>query len=408
MEKSSSAIVVSKPETKKFNEKEMYRPWSELADLIIEKIYGGLEFLDKFRTASVCVSWRNAAPEFARRRPQKLVPWLILSYDVQTEALGLLNFHENMIHHIRIPHINMKLCCGSSQGWLFMFDDAQYNHCFLLNPITKARIHLPPLNIELLPHDVVKVILSSDPKISEEWIVVACVASRGLIFYKSTFMSWSFASPEDRLWYPLDDRDIVIYGRRVYALEILHSLSIYDMDHLICILEGSAVSPFYDLHHTTDPYISYLVESNGEIFLIARFFKNIRNPCTACDSLSFGECFECQSASFHYVTLKFLLFKLKLNYDERRKRTDYVWVKQSSLGVDQALFLSKSGSISISTIESPGVHGDSVYFTNDLHPETGKLFDRGIYHIQDGQCEPLIQIDSYPSDFPSVWITPSI
>ncbi|XP_042479334.1 F-box protein At2g05970-like [Macadamia integrifolia] len=408
MENSSSAIVVSNPETK-ISKKEMYRPWSELTDPIIEVIYSDLDFIDKFRMASVCISWRNVAPWFARRRPQQLIPWLLFFHDAPTEALVLLNLPENMVHQIRIPRINMKLCCGSSEGWLFMLDDARENHCFLLNPFTKARIQLPPLSIDP-PNAIRKVILSSDPRINEDWMVVVHLTIHGLVFCKSGYSSWSTGPPRNRFWYPYDDRDIIFFEGKVYALGMLHSLWIFDMEPQKYILKGSAVAPSYDLYRNTDPvddgYISYLVASDGDVFLISRFLKNIRKPCTACESLS-TECIECQAAINHYVTLNFLVYKLKENND-RRRRTEYVWARQSSLGVNRALFLSKRGSTSVSTIETPGLHGNCIYFTNDLHPETTKSCDIGIYNLEDDQIERLIQLDSYPLEFPLIWITPSI
>ncbi|XP_042478808.1 putative F-box protein At4g22180 [Macadamia integrifolia] len=415
MEKSSSAIVVSEPETKKITKGEMYRPWSELTYPIVEMIYGGLEFLDKCQMVSVCNSWRNVAPEFARRCLQQVVPWLLISYDAQSrEAFGLLNLHDNLIHQTRIPQINMKLCLGSSQGWLFMFEDARdqpfFRTCFLLNPFTKSRIQLPSFRIAEPPNAVHKVMLSSDPRISQDWTVIG-LASRGLIFYKPGFRSWSIGLPRTRNWYPCDDRDIIFLDGKVYALGMLHSLWVFDMETQKYSLKSSGVSPNYDLNRDNDTiddgYISYLVESNGEIFLVSRFLENIRKPCTASNISLTSECFECQTASIHYVTLNFLLYKLIKN-DNRRKRTKYIWARQPSLGADQVLFLSKSGSKSVSTIENPMLHGNSIYFVNDLHPGNGKPCDIGIYHFQDGQFEPLAQIESYPLEFPLVWITPSL
>ncbi|KAJ4975806.1 hypothetical protein NE237_000912 [Protea cynaroides] len=394
MEPFSSSAAVSVDTGRKKKNREMYGPWSKLPNLTIEMILDRLDFVEKFRFASVCVSWRDAAPDFAKRRPQRIIPWLLFSHDTQTEALGFFNLPETMIHHVRIPRINMNFCCGSTEGWLFMFvdDTCEDHHCFLLNPLTKRQIQLPPFTHEP-PQSVLKVILSASPDINEDWMVVAYTESHGLLFCKSGGRSWFIGPRKSRIAFSFDDGDIIFSGGKVYGLGMLNSVWAFDMTTQKHALMGGGVSPPYDLYHTyestdrIDQYISYLVESNGELFLVARCLKN---------------------TSSHYTTFKFLLYKLKENDDENLRRMKYVWVRQSSFGAHQAMFLSRNGSKAVSTIESPGLQSNSIYFINDLHPQTGKPCDIGIYHVEDGTIEPFVPFDSCTFKFPSVWVTPSV
>ncbi|KAJ4976646.1 hypothetical protein NE237_001752 [Protea cynaroides] len=358
MEPFSSAAVSEDTGRKKEN-REMYGAWSKLPNLTIEMILDRLDFVEKFRLASVCVTWRDAAPDFAKRRPQRIIPWLLFSHDTQTEALGFFNLIETMIHHVRIPRINMNFCCGSTEGWLCMFvDDAcEDHHCFLLNPLTKRQIQFPPFTHEP-PQSVIKVILSSSPDINEDWMAVAYTVSHGLLFCKSGDRSWFTGPRKSKIAFSFDDGDIIFSGGKIYGLGMLNSVWAFDMTTQKHALMGGGVSPPYDLYHTDestdriDQYISYLVESNGELFLVARFLTNTSN---------------------HYTTFEFLLYKLKEN-DNENLRMEYVWIRQSSFGADQAMFLSRNGSKSVSTIESPGLQSDSIYFINDLHPQTGIMF----------------------------------
>ncbi|KAJ4976217.1 hypothetical protein NE237_001323 [Protea cynaroides] len=388
----SSTVVVSDTETEK-EKRAVYRRWSELPALTIDMILDRLDFVEKFRFASVCVTWRDAAPDFAKRRPQRIIPWLLFSQDTQTGALSFLNLPETMIHHVRIPQINMNLCYGSTQGWLFMFagDACENNHCFLLNPISKAQIQLPPLSLESR-QSFLKVLLSSSPAINEDWMVVAHTVSHGLLFCKPGDRSWSIGPPNSKYAFSFDYGDIIFSGGQVYVLSMLNTVWVFDIKTQNLVLMGGGASPAYDLHNDGidhgDPYICYLVESNGELFLVARFLKN---------------------TAYHYTTIGFLLYKLHKNDNIELRVRGYVWVRQSSFGADRALFLSINGSKSVSTIENPGVQSNCIYFINDLHRQTGKPCDIGICHVEDGKIEPFnIPLDAYAFKFPSVWVTPSV
>ncbi|KAJ4977446.1 hypothetical protein NE237_002552 [Protea cynaroides] len=259
----------------------------------------------------------------------------------ETGALSFLDLPETMIHHVRTPQINMNLCCGSSEGWLFMFaDDAHENyHCFLLNLISK-------------------VILSSSPDINEDWMVVAHTVSHGLLFY------------------------IIFSGGLVYGLSMLNSVWVFDMKTQNHALMSGGASSAYDLYHSDE-------NRHGDL--------HIYHPNTG----------------YHYTTIKFLLYKLKEN-DNKELRMGYVWVRKSSFGVDQAMFISTMGSKSVSTIKDIIQNSNEeiiaelcncTYFINDLHRQTSKPGDIGIYHVEEGKIEPFIPFDSYDFKFSSVWVT---
>ncbi|XP_042520343.1 uncharacterized protein LOC122093863 [Macadamia integrifolia] len=365
---------------------------------MIEMIYDRLDFIEKLRFTSICVSWRNAVPEFTRYRLQKLIPWLLFSHDTETREIGFLNLvPENMIHLVRIPQIDLNLCRGSIQGWLFIFSNSRDGQCFLFNPFSKVQIALPPFILRPW-QSVFKVILSSNPKTNEDWMVVAYIPKHELLFYKSGDKSWSIGPTKSKVAFSYGDGDIISCGGdQVYALGLSKTLWVFDMRTHEHILIGGGVSPLYDLYQSDesidrngDGYICYLVESNRQLFMIARFLKNVGMN------------------SYHYTTYKFLFYKMKKN-NNKELRMDYAWVRQSSLGADRALFLSRVGSKFVSTTENPEIHNNSIYFTNDLDPRTGKPCDIGIYHVEDDLIEPFIVFDDlYSLKFPSVWVTPSV
>ncbi|XP_043687986.1 putative F-box protein At4g22170 [Telopea speciosissima] len=386
--KSAASLPDGDAETKK-NENEMYRPWSNLPDLLIHMIYDRLDLKEKIRFASVCVNWGSAAPKFPIGSPQKLIPWLLFPHDSLTETVSFFNLPENMIYHVRIPKVNMHLCRGSSEGWLFLFADVRDDQCFLLNPFTKNLIRLPPLGTKPR-RSVLKMILSSNPDTSEDWKVIVQLTSSGLLFCESGDMSWSIGLPQNRS--DFDYENIIFCDGKVYGYGLsTPSLWVFDLK-----TQQQTFKSCRKPNHLSHNLISYLVESNGEIFLVARFLKN-------CDQSE-------EAANYHYRTFKFELYKLMKENDGygyengRVRQYEYGWVRQSNLGADQALFLSKTGSKFVSTIENPRVHSNSIYFTNDLHPRTAKVCDTGVCHVEDGQIEPFLPFNSISVKFPSAWL----
>lgn len=130
--------------------------WSELAgDLLCKIIKKNIKTLkDVIWVQSVCKSWRLALKEKSIFCPQLVHhPWLMLPYFYDTESSscdyfsrGVYSILEKKTIHggLGLPEIYGKRCVGSSHGWLAMVEDTS-PAIFLINPLTRRRIELPPV-----------------------------------------------------------------------------------------------------------------------------------------------------------------------------------------------------------------------------------------------------------------------
>ncbi|XP_042484753.1 putative F-box protein At4g22180 [Macadamia integrifolia] len=372
--------------------------WSKLPDHITEMIADRLSFPDILRFASVCVPWRWVAAEVSRRRrlcSYQYPPLVMFDYNFEKGFYGFFNFQESRVYWIDIPEAPAKRCLGCSQGWLVLLDPCLI---FLLNPFTKTRIDLPIFEEPQHCLNFEKVILFPNPidhtsmEMNKDWLVVALDA----------YMQLFFCRPGDKSWrsMPLKPHgkthffgSLVFYKGRLYSLSEKGKLWFRNLT--VEGLNGSAnkcgvAFPVDVFDYNVDYSIEcYLVESQGNLLLVIRFMK--KEPRR---------------------TFRFLIFKLLESNDSNNPNGSYAWERQMNLDDDQALFVSRycSKSVSFSSKEYSGLQGNSIYFTDDAYYkfEKREYPEMGIYHIDNGRVERCLPMDLYPFENLSIWITPSI
>ncbi|XP_078182106.1 F-box protein SKIP23-like [Carex rostrata] len=105
---------------------------------------------DYVRFRAVCSPWRDASlPKPSHLPPQ--LPWLMIPYMVHRGIVddGIRSFYdlwEAKMHKIPLPETIGKRCCATYRGWLLLLDSGG-SELFLLNPLTRVRVPLPPFNI---------------------------------------------------------------------------------------------------------------------------------------------------------------------------------------------------------------------------------------------------------------------
>ncbi|KAJ4820809.1 F-box protein (DUF295) [Rhynchospora pubera] len=123
--------------------------WSHLPELAVHLISRKVKsIVDYVRFRAVCSSWRSASPPKPSHLPPQL-PWLMI-HDITTIKEGITLFYdlwESKMHKLHLPEIVNMWCLASCHGWLLLTTTSG-QEVFLLNPLTRARIQLPPFNTE--------------------------------------------------------------------------------------------------------------------------------------------------------------------------------------------------------------------------------------------------------------------
>ncbi|KAL6995934.1 hypothetical protein U1Q18_006069 [Sarracenia purpurea var. burkii] len=387
--------------------------WAELPPELLHIIGGKLTIhLDYIRFRSVCVNWRSSSPAIPLHLPCQL-PWLMLPQSPihLNHRRGFFSLSADKVHFLTLPEAShRRRRCGSSHGWLAILDESPA--IFLLNPLTRSKIHLPPLSSfpnvvgfnfydvgreyflraptgdsytrslkEMRDFFIKKLILSSSPSSNDNYIALAILNQTGdLAFCKSGDESWRFIEDAQSYY-----EDAIYCNGLFYAVNKLGEIA-------VCDVHGPSprVSMIY-----TPPQIGgdmqYLVSSSEELFLVTRYLE-----------------FEFVDYQFDnvYKTMQFRVYRLDLSGPK--------WEMVKSLG-DQMFFLGENSSLALSALDFPGCKGNCIYYTDDYSESNYDGIpgdhDLGVYNLEDGSVEAL---PCYPRNSysrlrwpPPIWVTPN-
>ncbi|GFS31902.1 hypothetical protein Acr_00g0019870 [Actinidia rufa] len=275
------------------------------------------------------------------------LPWLMLPHGPTSHRRGFFS----------ISSSPRRRLCGSSHVWFSITDESPA--IFLLNPLTRAKVLLPPLSAfpnvvafnlydvgseytlrapnsdtytlnlkKMRDFFIKKVILSSR---DDSYIAFAILNQTGdLVFCKNGDQSWKFI--EDAQSYC---EDVIYCNGLFYAVNKLGEIA-------VCDIHGP--SPRVSII-CTPPQIGgdmqYVVSSSEELLLVSRYLD-----------------FEFVDYQFDnvYKTTEFRVYRLDLNGPK--------WERVMRLG-DQMLFLGENASLALSATDFPGCKGNCIYYTDD-------------------------------------------
>ncbi|KAJ4786312.1 F-box protein (DUF295) [Rhynchospora pubera] len=134
--------------------------------LVSEKVKSITDYV-LFR--AVCSPWRSASFPKPRHHFPPQLPWLMLPYSPEQNPEdddGTCLFYdlwESKMRKLHLPETIGMMCCASDHGWLLLVATGG-TEIFLLNPITRARIQLPPFTTPvkhlydffMIPHDILR------------------------------------------------------------------------------------------------------------------------------------------------------------------------------------------------------------------------------------------------------------
>ncbi|XVF07177.1 hypothetical protein REPUB_Repub06bG0115900 [Reevesia pubescens] len=357
----------------------------DILDSIMEKLVPSLSNYVRFCT--VCKPWNLAItnnPELLRKflKDRFPVPRLIIPSKGNTEErLGFYNVIEERKYdmELELPFRNTtRAFCGSSHGWLAMFD-AKTFVITLINPFISESdaITLPPL-LKYNHSSVLfikKVIISDDPYLNpQDYLVIALAKLDNND--KQIAIIRQPGDVEDWIWInniSKGDRitDVIFGNGHIYAVDLSNNIIAVKNLSSFDGTRNSDIKPEIIVSGSgRRPAImeSYIVESSaGDILVVRRIFKS--DDCNK-----------------HYLTKKFMVYKLVEDGTEPKL------VKVNSLG-DDALFLGGNFSMSVGVTRyfPAGCQPNSIYFTDDynfiwfLGSESATLskpYDMGVFKLE--------------------------
>jgi hypothetical protein len=387
--------------------------WTQLPRELVESIADKLTiYADYLQFRAVCHSWRSSVPNTPRHLPPQL-PWLMLPL-VQSNRShrAFFDLSARKLHHLQLLEAtsHRKRSCGSSHGWLVILDESPA--VLLLNPLTRARFHLPPLSAfpnivsfnysevgmeyalravsgeiyrrslrEMRDTFIKKVVLSSAP-LNNNFIALAILNYYHLLAYcKNGDRSWSFIHGANFFC-----EDVIYYNDLFYAVDKNGAIAVCDVNG--ASPRVSVIRPPLQL----DGDMQYLVNSgDDELLLVTRYVDLQYDDIDPYAPIVF------------YKTMRFEVFKM--NWSEP------LWERVTSLG-DRMLFIGESTSMSFLASNFRGCLGNCIYFTDDCEFYDGSFgdYDLGIFKLWDGSIEPLPCYPRNPDSqthWPPIWVTPN-
>ncbi|XP_038717189.1 uncharacterized protein LOC120010462 [Tripterygium wilfordii] len=265
--------------------------WAHLNKDLLEAIIKLLRFDDYIRVQAVCKLWRSVVKQIPiLHEPHQQLPWLIMPDD-SSDTCRFYSFSTNKFHRIELPELRGRRICGSSHGWMVVVDKRP--GVFLLNPLTRSQIPLPPITTfpEIVdfwiselgeeeyhyPNNRLmrsgefmrdrffeKVILSVNPSLNSDYIVMAIYGdNHDLAFCREGDDGWTSLLHEEKFGF----FDVVYWKESFYALNS-------DGNVVVLSDSGSRVPKINRILVTPYSFIlerkRYLLVSGDELLMVSK------------------------------------------------------------------------------------------------------------------------------------------
>ncbi|KAM7529724.1 hypothetical protein LguiB_033134 [Lonicera macranthoides] len=389
--------------------------WSKLSLDLLNAIDDYLVlYADKVRIRSICMAWNSYLPKMPNHQVKQF-PWLLHPLDNNSEAShALFNPIDEKLYAIYLPEVHGKIFKGSSYGWVASVEDINSSSptdIYLINPITRARITLPPrtefadvvqyrpdevgeefivrMDYDNEPNDVhgydsdaegyvdehiaslyiaslnltTKIVLSSAP--CDECAVVA-------IYGHALQLAWCRFN--DKEWTHIyaglcNFMDILFHKGKLYALTMFGKLFMFenigtDLDTKVTEIALNVAMPKTRCAHLAEC-------SDGSLIVVLRYLEN--------DKIA--------PKRYMVRTIGFKVYK----FDSLGSS----WFEVNNIG-DDILFLGLNSSRAIASRGLKGYKGNHIYFsdedTNDSpNADENERFysDVGVFNLKDRILESL-------------------
>ncbi|KAK0600606.1 hypothetical protein LWI29_016601 [Acer saccharum] len=350
---------------------------SDLPREILPIIFRKLTDHDMLVCAQVCVTWES---EVRSILPQYLLLTNLSeklghpNNQVQNSFITLFNTHIQEIRKIHLPKLFLegRYFSSSSFGWLLTVTHNRNppHQVHLLNPFSGQRIELPPSTKHQSPQDL-RVIMSANPS--------DAAANCLFLAINQNARTFGICRQGQKSWTSLDFQiafmDVIFYKGALYGVDI-HG----DLCHLICGLKPDAKRLNERSSDTARTHSKYLVEMNGNLLLVERFFSKEKNLHSSSPRSTYR---------VTENTYQFDVFKFKFDWFKPQ------WIRVRSIG-NYAILLGMFSSISLPAKQSRYFKSNCIYFIDDSNSDAmfGCEFpdhNTGLYDMSTKHIERLYQ-----------------
>ncbi|KAJ4778525.1 F-box family protein [Rhynchospora pubera] len=124
---------------------QQFRDWAHLLPEIVELISSKVKSTtDYVRFRAVCSPWRSGSHPKPRHHLPPQLPWLMIPYSRwDPTCVYFDDIWESKRRKFHLPEAKGMAYCASYCGWLLLVEHNGME-VFLLNPLTRARVGLPP------------------------------------------------------------------------------------------------------------------------------------------------------------------------------------------------------------------------------------------------------------------------
>ncbi|XP_078151689.1 F-box protein At2g26160-like [Carex rostrata] len=347
---------------------------------------------DYLHCIAVCRRWRSIA-QAPKSNPRCDLPFfhpLPLPMLLQPRGKnGKLHYFYSItkrkVNELHVPEISNKWICGSWRGWLATVDIKDMNLIYLLNPITKVTIPLPPLPLHEAINPMFKFSWHTDKIINVTSKEVAYQSSCTTVALITCGRSLHICRIGDDKWKKINTSvyricDVIEFKGLLYFVASHAALFAIETNPItkVTLIAGSP--------NMVDASQYYLVESSGDLLLIARFLSCIGDK----------------------KTIGFTVYRLE---EEPKGK---VWKKIENLH-DQVLFVGCNRTLCLDSNLYPECHGNCIYFADDSglvdHTRVPSplinAHDNGVYHMNDRKIEPFMEGINGRLPLPTIWFSPN-
>ncbi|CAI9096889.1 OLC1v1033135C1 [Oldenlandia corymbosa var. corymbosa] len=406
--------------------------WSALPPDLVEEIATRLTDLEDFIAfRGVCAAWRVATKDSCPR-----VPLLMLPEKRQNDEREFYSLSERKVSmRLSLPEAKGKLCVEAGFGWLLTLS-LDSGDVTLLNPFSRAQIQLPNAVTFTFPEHLDhkepnlynfarKAVLSENPsKLSADFILLVIHgtihADIGILcFWRPGDTTWTQLESRKGIhwrklgYYKGTFRDVNYLNGKFYAINVLGHIWAWDGDRHrppTWIWDGYK-PPEPKVHACYKPIdCDRRVNLYGDLYLAKSSSSSFNGSKRGGDLLVIRrKIVHCDHMPDNW-TWNFNIYRLDMTRGGG-------WEDEiTSLGGD-AIFVGDNTTISIPYAETKrsGIKGDCIYFSytalDHFTEEEISKSRMGIYNINDGSMEPILDEVQVTSDFiecPPLWVNSPI
>ncbi|KAK1653886.1 hypothetical protein QYE76_071691 [Lolium multiflorum] len=350
--------------------------WASLATDIVGLVTGRL--LDDSDIAgyilfrAVCSAWRACTPPPAEHDPRNRPRGWIALCDgdaVRPEEAGemaLFHTRTGMRLLVGLPKLRGYRVVCFSDGLLVLVHKRSAA-VRVLNPLTHAAVDFPSL--ASVYHEFIRDMCSF-----RTMNAAVCMTSSSIavvVWFPHTQLVAAAEAGSDRWVYrKLYFRNALLFQERLYAIlpgffEIIQLYPTPPLGHDV-VARVPYINGLYEM---------LLVEVGGRMLLVLSHHFARARPLQLQQSRE-------GSKMKWFNQLSFKLYQVDLNNNSSRRKLTPV----RCLG-EQALFLSKTGCISVSVRDVPSLSGNSIYFSTNLHPVLMHSLTTGMSEELAAECQ---------------------